>query len=125
MFLSCQEPGHHNRFHAVLLIFEYRPESPVAGVPQLAGGRQQVDQVENGHSFVYVSERTDEVVSPASLQRYEFWPMPFTAVVDGGVRASPLLPGPLATLTPAHVPVIIGTVPNESLLFSGGKYKMC
>ncbi|XP_071532749.1 esterase E4-like [Panulirus ornatus] len=63
---------------------------------------------------------TNELVSAqADMHTFEFWPLPFTAVVDVGLRENPLLPAPVSELQPTRVPVLMGSVPNESLIFSG------
>ncbi|XP_042870628.1 esterase E4-like [Penaeus japonicus] len=67
-----------------------------------------------------LSKSMEEVVeAQAKMHRYIFWPVPFSVVVDGGLRERPFLPVPVENLTPrAPVPVLMGMVPNEGLLFS-------
>lgn len=69
-----------------------------------------------------------------SSQRYIFWPLPFSVVVDGGLREGPFLPVPVENLSPrAPVPVLLGMVPEEGMLFALGnianfvqnKYQTC
>ncbi|XP_063601563.1 pyrethroid hydrolase Ces2a-like [Penaeus indicus] len=69
-----------------------------------------------------LSKSTEEVVeAQAKMHRYIFWPVPFGVVVDGGLREGPFLPVPVENLTPrAPVPVLLGMVPEESILFALG-----
>lgn len=59
--------------------------------------------------------------SLSSPQRFGFWPLPFVPTVDGGRRAQPFLPGRLSSLPLARVPVLLGSVPDEGLLFAAGQ----
>lgn len=69
-----------------------------------------------------LSKRTEEVVeAQARMHRYIFWPLPFSVVVDGGLREGPFLPVPVENLSPrAPVPVLLGMVPEEGMLFALG-----
>lgn len=69
-----------------------------------------------------LSKSTEEVVeAQAKMHRYIFWPVPFSVVVDGGLREGPFLPVPVENLTPsAKVPVLMGMVPEEGILFALG-----
>lgn len=60
------------------------------------------------------------VTAQASIYKFEFYPMWFAPVVDGGLRASPFFPLPLHELPHHPTPTIIGMVPDEGLLFAAG-----
>nr|XP_045582389.1 esterase E4-like isoform X1 [Procambarus clarkii]XP_045582390.1 esterase E4-like isoform X1 [Procambarus clarkii] len=61
------------------------------------------------------------LTAQAPIMKYEFWPVPFSVVVDAGLRDNPVLPGPIDSLPPSTpMPVLIGTVPQEGLLFALG-----
>lgn len=62
----------------------------------------------------------DLLAAQAALHRFGFWPLPFVPTVDGGRRAQPFLPGRLSSLPLARVPVLLGSVPDEGLLFAAG-----
>ncbi|KAG7173745.1 Esterase E4-like2 [Homarus americanus] len=61
----------------------------------------------------------DLIIAQAAMNRYEFWPFQFCPVIDAGLRKSALLPGPFDSLKPSKVPVLLGSVPDEGLLFAG------
>lgn len=65
------------------------------------------------------SKTSDQIVAAQGsiyiLGTFPFW---FVPVIDGGLRPSPFLPAPLEELSPTPVPMIVGIVPNESLLYA-------
>ncbi|XP_042209766.1 esterase FE4-like [Homarus americanus] len=55
----------------------------------------------------------------ASMLRYTFWPLPYTIVIDAGLRDDPVLPAPVRSLTPTMpMPVLISTMPHDGLKFA-------
>ncbi|XP_042868542.1 esterase E4-like [Penaeus japonicus] len=62
----------------------------------------------------------DLLTAQAAMHHFGFWPLPFVMTVDGGLRDQPFLPEPVSSLPIARVPVLIGGVPDEGLLFAAG-----
>ena len=83
----------------------------------------------NSASSPFTSTITSILLTPRLLQRYVYWPMLYRPVVDAGLRDEPFLPEPVESLAarpplrPA-VPLLLGGVPKEGLLYALSKFPL-